>query len=53
MLLLIIASAFWDKKGDISLGKKKYECQSTVIDIFGDSEVVEMSAGERYLNTLK
>lgn len=42
MLLLIIASAFWDEKGNISLGKK-YELQSHVIDISGDFVAVETS----------
>lgn len=38
MLLLIIASAFWDEKSNISLEKKKKkkESQTPVIDITGD-----------------
>lgn len=45
MLLLIIASAFWDEKGNISLEKKNiYESQSHVTDISGDFVAVETSA---------
>lgn len=44
MLLLIIASAFWDEKGNIGLeGKKKYRSQSHVIDFSGDFVAVKTS----------
>lgn len=43
MLLLIIASAFWDEKGNIGLeGKKSMKSQSHVIDISGDSDSSEL-----------
>lgn len=43
MLLLIIASAFWDEKGNIGLEKKKYESHSHVIDFSGDFVAVKTS----------
>lgn len=42
MLLLIIASAFWDEKGNIGL-EKKYESHSHVIDFSGDLVAVKTS----------
>lgn len=49
MLLLIIASAFWDEKGNIGLEKYIYikkkpsESQSHVIDFSGEFVAVETS----------
>lgn len=44
MLLLIIASAFWDEKGNIGLEEKKiYGSQSHVIDFSGDFVAVKTS----------
>lgn len=48
MLLLIIASAFWDEKGNIGLEKyikkkKPSESQSHVIDFSGEFVAVETS----------
>lgn len=40
MRLLIIASAFWDEKGNISL-EKIYKSQSSMIDVTGDFVSVE------------
>lgn len=53
MLLLIIASAFWDEKGNIGLEgkKKKYRSQSHVIDFSGDFVAVKTSNRYKWKDT--